>query len=121
MIVRVWGTADQFDLEFYRTEGNQWAAPVVIDFDDGQYAVQIFAQNEWGGIGVYAGVLYLCDGASCLHIIRARFTPVILPPQFDVEDIKENICVTMRPDKSDVILRNDLLKIILVKECDTNG
>lgn len=121
MIVRVWGTADQFDLEFYRTEGNQWAAPVIIDFDDGQYAVQIFAQNEWGGIGVYAGVLYLCDGASCLHIIRTRFTPIILPSKFNIEDIEESIRMTMCPDKLDVVLRDDLFKIALVKECDTHG
>lgn len=121
MVVRVWGTADQFDLEFYRTEGNQWAAPVVTDLDDGQYAVQIFAQNEWGGIGVYTGVLYLCDGASCLHIVRTRFMPVILPSKISVEDIKENSYSIICSNKPDVVLLDDLLKIILVKECDIHG
>ena len=121
MVVRVWGTADQFDLEFYRTEGNQWAAPVVTDFDDGQYAVKIFAQNEWGGIGIYTGMLYLCDGISCLHIFRTRFTPMILPPKLNVEDIGENICTIMSPDRLDVVLRDSSYNTILVKECDIHG
>lgn len=121
MIVRVWGTADQFDLEFYRTEGNQWAAPVITDFDDGQYAVQIFAQNEWGGIGVYTGMLYLCDGISCLHIFRTRFMPMILPPKLNVGDVGENIYATMFSDRLDVFLRDGLYNTILIKECDIHG
>ena len=45
-IIRVWGMADSFDIEFTRTGGTSWKCEVPPDTSDGVYAVTLYAMNR---------------------------------------------------------------------------
>lgn len=63
-IIRVWGHADSFDLEFTNEGGSLWSyIGVPPDVEDGAYAVEITAMNEQKQMAYWTGFLYMCNGA----------------------------------------------------------
>lgn len=60
-IVRVWGHADDFDIEFDRGAEHIWKCSVPPDTEDGIYAVEIWARNEFGQTAYTTAELYMCD------------------------------------------------------------
>ena len=62
-IIRVWGHADLFDLEFTNEGGSLWSCNVPPDLADGVYAVEITAMNEFKQTAYWTGFLYMCNGA----------------------------------------------------------
>lgn len=98
MITRVWGEADGFSLEFSRNGSGGWEATVLPDLEDGQYAVQLYALNDIGAIGIYTGMLYLCDGLSCLHIFDERIRFALLPELIGAAALPERIAFGLVPE-----------------------
>lgn len=74
-ITRVWGTADSYSMEFSRVgDTEQWAfSGLPIDLTDAQYAVSIWAENDAGDIGYYAGILYINHGSYLMRMIPQKF------------------------------------------------
>ena len=103
MIVRCWGEADSFSLEFTQGADGKWRANVVPDFEDGQYAVQLFAMNDIGAIGIYTGMLYMYDGTTCLHINDEPVHFVLLPELITTDVLPERV------------------KLELLQECPVHG
>lgn len=75
-IVRVWGKADNFDIEFKKSEksGGKWLCAIPPDTKDGQYATEIFGINEYGEKAYWTGILYMCGGVCHLEIMAQPFT-----------------------------------------------
>lgn len=67
-IVRVWGVADSFALNYKKGTDGLWRAQVPADLDDGTYAVDIFAENRIGKVAHWTGFLYMRQGAACMHL-----------------------------------------------------
>lgn len=78
-IARVWGRADSFDIEFKHLGGTRWSASVPPDYNDGVYAVGIWALNEFGETAYWAGELFMCDGVCCIEIQQSGFQIWIQP------------------------------------------
>jgi len=79
-IVRVWGRADSFDIEFERIEGTfRWKCSVPPDTSDGIYAVEIWAVNEIGQMVYYTAELYMCGGVCHLKFKREPYEFVFIP------------------------------------------
>lgn len=87
-IVRVWGTADSIPIELHKLNG-RWVCDLPPDFVDGQYAVQLSAQKANGKIGVWTGILYVCDGIACLHLKPEKYTLWLCPERIQIHLIKE--------------------------------
>lgn len=66
-ILRVWGKADNLDIEFSK-EGERWACTVPPDTKDGQYAAEIHVINEFSQTAYWTGTLYMCNGVCHLEI-----------------------------------------------------
>lgn len=64
-IIRVFGKADSFDIEFTE-KGGRWEADIPPDFTDGVYAVQLTAVNEFGKKSTWVGELFMCNGVCCV-------------------------------------------------------
>ena len=81
-IVRVWGKADAFDLEFTRQEGDHWSiSGLPPDLEDGTYACEFRAITEYGTIGYWTGFLYMLQGKLTLELTmrkdhEIRFLPM---------------------------------------------
>lgn len=72
-IIRVWGKADSFDIEFVHIKGDIWSCEIPPDTKDGQYAVEIQAVNEYGETAYWTGTLYMCGGVCHLEIIAQPY------------------------------------------------
>lgn len=66
-ILRVWGKADSFDIEFNYESGTRWKCSVPPDTKDGQYAAEIWAINEFSELAYWTGELFMCNGVCCLR------------------------------------------------------
>ena len=73
MITRVYGSCNEFTIEFQRREGSDleiWDAIVPAD-KDGQYVIEVYAESS-GGLTAYAAtVLFLISG----HEIAGKLVP----------------------------------------------
>ncbi|MBQ4347286.1 MAG: hypothetical protein IJC39_02425 [Firmicutes bacterium] len=78
-VIRVWGRADSFDLEFTLLPNGIRQAIVPPDTKDGQYAVQIFAMNEAGQTGSWTGILYMSGGICDIRLMKKALFGRFLP------------------------------------------
>ena len=69
MITRVYGKADNFELEF-AWDGSVWNAAVPADLSDGKYVCEFWALDSYGYTAYYTGILYMFDGNAVLDIVK---------------------------------------------------
>lgn len=67
-IVRLYGRADSFDLEFEHVGGTRWKISVPPDTQDGVYAVDLTAINSVGMSTNWVGELFMVSGKPCFHM-----------------------------------------------------
>ena len=99
-IVRVWGFADTYALEFTPVVINQygdirWEANVPPDLSDGQYATELYAMNKAGKQAMWTGILYMQSGQCRIVLRRERFIAWLLSPclSFDLAPNVEFILI----------------------------
>lgn len=73
-IVRLWGTADNFEVEFSRVRGIEWNCSIPADLEDGVYACEFTALNEIGETATWVGELFMCNGVCHLHIEQKNYS-----------------------------------------------
>lgn len=78
-VVRVWGYADNFELELTHKGGTKWETYVPPETKDGMYAVEIHAINRSGEKSYWNGVLYMCNGVCHLEIKPCAYQLLIKP------------------------------------------
>lgn len=83
VVERVWGRADNFDIEFTHKGGTRWEASVPPDTKDGQYACEIWAINEFGKIAYWTGELYMCSGVCCLKVSAKPYKITVQKKEFN--------------------------------------
>ena len=66
-VVRLYGHADSFDIEFEK-RGGVWVCQVPPDTSDGVYAVELWAINEEGVTSYWTGELFMSQGLCHLVI-----------------------------------------------------
>lgn len=67
-VARVYGKADNFDIEFYQDDSGQWKCAVPFD-RDGEYIVGIYAVDEAGNESYVADMLFAVDTAKlCVKV-----------------------------------------------------
>ncbi len=81
VITRVWGRADAFDIEFTKRSDGKWYVNIPPDLTDGQYAVELYAQNSYGERAYWTGILYMHNGRACLHFNKKSCTLWLRPLQ----------------------------------------
>lgn len=79
-IVRLYGHADLFDIEFTHAAGDTWTCEVPPDTADGVYAVELWAVNELGFTAYWTGELYMTNGVCHLVIHKPRYQIRIKQP-----------------------------------------
>ena len=66
-VIRVFGRADSFDIEFTKN-GDKWEVDIPPDMIDGVYAVQLTAIDKSGVHAYWVGELYMTNGVCCLSL-----------------------------------------------------
>ena len=73
-IIRLWGTADKFEIEFNKnTSTGRWDVTIPADLEDGHYVVELYAMNEYGETGYWTGVLFMLQGRPHIHITPPKY------------------------------------------------
>jgi len=117
-ILRVWGSADGYSLEFVYKGDNKWLANVPADLSDGQYVCIFYALKDNQKIGVWTGVLYISDGYSCIHIIEEKYEIEFADSiELCISEDKYNVEYT---DKFEITYIPSL-EFELEKDCDLHG
>lgn len=72
-VARVFGQVDGVEIVLEPKEGNRWEVPVPFD-EDGEYAVEILAEDEAGNRAYMAKMLFVVNTAQlCVHMIPMPF------------------------------------------------
>lgn len=68
-VTRVIGTVDGVEVILQCAQGDVWQVPVPLD-QDGEYIVEIIAEDEAGNQSYLARMLYTVDaGNICIHLL----------------------------------------------------
>lgn len=90
-ILRVWGKADSFDIEFTHEGGTRWKCSVPPDTKDGQYAVEIWAVNEFGELAYWTGELFMCNGVCCLRFDDSPYRIWVKLSSSEISNLFESV------------------------------
>lgn len=72
MVKRVFGKVDGVEVIYEHKEGDWWAVPVPFDLD-GEYIVEIIAEDDAGNQAFVARMLYTVDaGNICIHMLPLK-------------------------------------------------
>ena len=96
-IIRVWGTADNIELELKNNNG-RWMCNLPPDLIDGQYAVQLFAMRGNGSIGMWTGTLYVANGIRCLHLKKEKYSLWLMPEQTKLSFMPERLKINLKEE-----------------------
>lgn len=70
-VARVYGTVDDAQVAMELAGDGLWSVPVPLDLD-GEYAVEVIAEDEAGNRSYLARMLYTVDaGNICIHLLPA--------------------------------------------------
>lgn len=84
-IVRLYGHADSFDIEFSQTSGGTWQCEVPPDTEDGVYAVELWAVNADGLTAYWTGELWMSRGICHLVIHKPRHAIRFICPRLKMQ------------------------------------
>jgi len=84
MVKRVVGTVDGTEVILSRTSGNRWEVPVPLN-EDGEYVVEIMAEDDAGNWTYLAKMLFAVNRALlCTHVLMFPFYAKMLQGSFEV-------------------------------------
>lgn len=86
-VVRLYGHADLFDIEFTNKGGTRWECEVPPDVSDGVYAVELWAIDSEGNSAYWTGELFMTNGVCHLSIHKPRYQIKIKPPKLHIRII----------------------------------
>ena len=71
-VARVYGTVDGAQVAMELAGDGLWSVPVPLDLD-GEYAVEVIAEDEAGNRSYLARMLYTVDaGNICIHVLPLK-------------------------------------------------
>lgn len=96
-IVRLFGKADNFDVEFTRDEkSGWWYCYAPADTKDGQYAAQFCAVNEYGETAYWTGELFMCNGVCHCEMHESKYRVWFLPGRIEKIEFEEKLKIHIR-------------------------
>lgn len=73
MVKRVFGRVDGQEVELYADSGDRWSMPVPFDVD-GEYVVEILAEDEAGNQAYMTKLLFVVNAALlCTHLEQCPY------------------------------------------------
>lgn len=77
-VARVFGRVDGVDVVMEQTQGDTWSVPVPLD-QDGEYVVEIIAEDEAGNQTYMAKMLFCVDSSRlCVHVLPLPYYAELL-------------------------------------------
>lgn len=91
MVKRVFGRVDGCEVELNRSEGDWWNVPVPFD-TDGEYVVEILAEDEAGNQAYISKMLFVVNTALlCAHVEPVPYYGQLLETEWEAELVAPQI------------------------------
>lgn len=88
MMKRVFGTVDGTEVVLEQTEGDRWSVPVPLD-QDGEYVIEIIAEDEAGNQSYMAKLLFCVDSSKlCAMVLPAPYYAELLADTYTAQLIE---------------------------------
>lgn len=105
-VARVFGRVDGAEVILQQAGGDRWNVPVPLDID-GEYVVEIMAEDEAGNQTYLSKMLYTVDaGNICIHALPLpKYTFELLQAPYQMEpQFTEYLFTRMIPECQEVAL-----------------
>ena len=103
MVVRVFGTVDGTEVVLEHYHGDVWRVPVSLD-QDGEYVVEIIAEDDAGNRAYMAKMLFVVNTALlCVHVIPIPYYAALIEPSLQIKIMPEQYEVSI--EESEYTLR----------------
>lgn len=90
-VKRVFGKVDGKEVMYSHAGGNRWNLPVPLD-EDGEYVVEVVAEDDAGNQSYIAKMLFVVNRALlCVHIVQEPYLAVLQEAVYYTELI-EPVC-----------------------------
>lgn len=98
-VARVFGRVDGVEVILEHLEGDIWQVPVPPDWD-GEYVIEILAEDEAGNQAYLAKMLFLINTAQlCVHMIPLPYHAVLLDGTLQADLMPDQYrCEIIEPD-----------------------
>lgn len=94
-IVRLFGKADNLEVEFTKCKDGWWECNVPPDYADGQYAATFCAVNEYGETAYWTGELFMCNGVCHVSFCDEKYRIWFKPDRYKFE-INQRVAIHIR-------------------------
>lgn len=89
MVTRVWGKVDEHEVIFEKDENGTWILQVPFD-EDGEYAVEVYAEDEAGNVSFLAKYLYVVlKGSIYFHQLIGKWEISFKTSQYIFDNVSE--------------------------------
>lgn len=89
-VSRVFGRVDGVDVVMDQTQGDIWSVPVPLD-QDGEYVVEIVAEDEAGNQSYMAKMLFVVNTALlCVHVVPLLHYASLMESSVSTEVVASN-------------------------------
>ena len=95
MVKRVFGKVDGIEVNYDHSKGDWWNVPVPLDID-GEYVIEVIAEDEAGNQSFITRLLYTVKGENiCVHQLPLLDTCLTkLKENYTLTKLKENYTLT---------------------------
>lgn len=121
-VVKVFGRVDGVEVVLQKAEGNRWSVPVPLD-QDGEYVVEIIAEDEAGNQSYLAKMLYVVNTAMlCAHMIPIPYYASLLEHPIDAKPVTMQREIEILPPEYGLRRMNpDVWAELIEPECSLTG
>ena len=122
-VKKVFGRIDGTDIIFQRTSGTRWEIPVPYD-EDGQYVVEIIAEDDAGNQSYLAKMLWTVDTSLlCAHLEPVPYYAELLPDRYYTEYAGQDFAVHICDDRPfvEIVLDGWRAELIEPQCCERGG
>ena len=123
MLKRLWGVANSYVLTFALAhtydDSSQWIANVPKDLSDGEYTVQIWAEDFAGNSTYYANLFFTIDaGKLCFCFEKINYKTDILPEKYNTEVTIKDYKTEKMPDTYQSVVLDAPFKFEVIRRCE---
>lgn len=120
-IIRVWGRADNYELELKKSKDGSWNCYIPADMEDGTYAVELWAVDSAGKEAYWTGELFMSNGICHVSIYEPNYTILVDDKDRATIQIDErttfSFIVTKCVMNSSIWLITDMTRLEISKGC----
>jgi len=121
-VARVFGRIDGVEVILEHTGGSRWSVPVPLD-QDGEYVVEIIAEDEAGNQAYLARMLFVVDSAKlCAHVVPIPYYAEVIGPAYKAAVLPVTYCAELTEQVLKAVVLPDKYYAELIEPvCELKG